>query len=145
MKYRPLGNTGVKVSELCLGTMTFGAEFFNIAEVDQKGADAMVARSIESGINFFDTADVYSYGQSETILGRALRNSGIARDKMIVATKVRGAMSEGSTNGTGDLNNVGLSRQHILASIDQSLRRLDVDRLLDRLRLAAASVTAGTS
>ncbi|PYS24357.1 MAG: aldo/keto reductase [Acidobacteria bacterium] len=127
MKYRLLGNTGVKVSELCLGTMTFGAEFFNIAEVDQKGANAMVARSIESGINFFDTADVYSYGQSETILGQALKHSGIARDKVIVATKVRGAMSEGSTNGTSDLNNVGLSRQHILASIDQSLRRLDVD------------------
>src|SRR6266404_2496120 len=127
MKYRLLGNTGVKVSELCLGTMTFGEEFFNIAEVDQKGADAMVARALEVGINFFDTADVYSYGEAETILGRALKNSEVERDKVIVATKVRGAMSEGSTNGTGDLNNVGLSRQHILASIDQSLRRLDMD------------------
>jgi aryl-alcohol dehydrogenase-like predicted oxidoreductase len=127
MKYRLLGNTGVKVSELCLGTMTFGEEFFNIAEVDQKGADAMVARALDTGINFFDTADVYSYGEAETILGQALRNSGVARDKVIVATKVRGAMSEAATTGTGDINNVGLSRQHIFASIEQSLRRLDMD------------------
>ena len=76
MKYRLLGNTGVKVSELCLGTMTFGEQFFNIAEVDQKSADAMVARVLDAGINFFDTADVYSYGESETILGQALKNSG---------------------------------------------------------------------
>jgi len=127
MKYRLLGKTGVKVSELCLGTMTFGEEFFNIAEVDQKGADAMVARALDAGVNFFDTADVYSYGDSETILGQAFRNSGVARDKVIVATKVRGAMSEGATAGTGDVNNVGLSRQHILASIEQSLLRLDMD------------------
>ena len=127
MRYRLLGNTGVKVSELCLGTMTFGQEFFNIAEVDQKGADRMVARSLDAGVNFFDTADVYSYGESETILGRALKNSGVARDKVVVATKVRGSMSEAAMSGTGDVNNVGLSRQHIMASIDQSLRRLDMD------------------
>ncbi|MFN2578010.1 MAG: aldo/keto reductase [Pyrinomonadaceae bacterium] len=127
MNYRLLGNTGVKVSELCLGTMTFGEKFFNIAEVQQKGADEMVARSLEAGINFFDTADVYSYGQSETILGRALKNAGVERDKVIVATKVRGAMSEPSMNGAGDLNNVGLSRQHIFSSIDHSLQRLEMD------------------
>jgi aryl-alcohol dehydrogenase-like predicted oxidoreductase len=127
MKYRLLGNTGVKVSELCLGTMTFGEKFFNIAEVDQAGADAMVARVLDAGVNFFDTADVYSYGESEMILGRALKNCGVARDKLIVATKVRGAMTEDATNGTGDVNNVGLSRQHIFASIEQSLRRLDMD------------------
>ena len=127
MKYRLLGNTGVKVSELCLGTMTFGEKFFNIAEVEQKSADEMVARCLEAGINFFDTADVYSYGESETILGRALKNAGVARDKVIVATKVRGAMSEPSMSGTGDLNNVGLSRQHILSSIDHSLKRLEMD------------------
>src|SRR5580765_987646 len=116
MKYRLLGPTGVKVSALCLGTMTFGQKFFNIAEVDQTGADAIVARVLDAGVNFFDTADVYSYGEAETILGQALKNSGVARDKVIVAT-----------NGTGDVNNVGLSRQHIFASIDQSLRRLDMD------------------
>ncbi len=127
MKYRLLGRTGLKVSELCLGTMTFGEKFFNIGVVDQTGANAMVARSLEAGINFFDTADVYSYGESETITGKALKDSGVARDKVIIATKVRGAMSEASTAGTGDVNNVGLSRQHIFASIEQSLRRLDTD------------------
>lgn len=127
MKYRVLGNTGVKVSELCLGTMTFGDNFFNIAVVDQACANAMVARSLEAGINFFDTADVYAYGQSETILGQTLKDCGVARDKVIVATKVRSSMSEAAMTGTGDPNNVGLSRQHIFSSIEQSLRRLDTD------------------
>ena len=127
MKYRLLGRTGVKVSELCLGTMTFGDNFLNIAVVDQAGANKMVARALDAGINFFDTADVYAYGQAETILGKALKKAGVARDKVIIATKVRGAMTESAMAGTGDLNNVGLSRQHILSSIEQSLRRLDTD------------------
>jgi aryl-alcohol dehydrogenase-like predicted oxidoreductase len=127
MKYRLLGRTGVKVSELCLGTMTFGEKFFNIGVVDQAGANQMVARCLDAGINFIDTADVYSYGESETITGRALKTAGIARDKVIVATKVRGAMSEAATAGTGDLNNVGLSRQHIFSSVEQSLHRLGTD------------------
>lgn len=127
MKYRLLGKTGVKVSELCLGSMTFGEKFFNIAVVDQLGADRMVARALDAGINFFDTADVYSYGEAETILGKALKNCAVQRDQVIVATKVRGAMSETATSGTGDVNNVGLSRQHIFSSIENSLRRLDTD------------------
>lgn len=127
MKYNLLGNTGLKVSELCLGTMTFGQNFFNIAVVDQTGANQMVARSLDAGINFFDTADVYSYGESETVLGKALKDAGTERDKVIVATKVRSGMSEGATNGTGDPNNVGLSRQHIFSSIEHSLRRLEMD------------------
>jgi aryl-alcohol dehydrogenase-like predicted oxidoreductase len=127
MKYNLLGNTGLKVSELCLGTMTFGENFFNIAVVDQPSANQMVARCLETGINFFDTADVYSYGESETVLGKALKESGTPRDKVIVATKVRGGMSEGASAGTGDPNNVGLSRQHIFASVEKSLRRLDMD------------------
>jgi aryl-alcohol dehydrogenase-like predicted oxidoreductase len=127
MKYRLLGRTGLKVSELCLGTMTFGDNFLNIAVVDQAGANQMVARCLEAGINFLDTADVYSYGRSETILGQALKDAGVARDQVIVATKVRGAMSEAAIAGTGDVNNVGLSRQHIFASIEKSLRRLDSD------------------
>jgi aryl-alcohol dehydrogenase-like predicted oxidoreductase len=121
-----LGRTGLKVSELCLGTMTFGDNFFNIAVVDQAGANTMVARCLDAGINFFDTADVYAYGQSETILGQALKGSGVARDKVIVATKVRSSMSEAAA-GSGDVNNVGLSRQHILSSIEHSLRRLNTD------------------
>src|SRR5882724_5281352 len=127
MKYRLLGRTGVKVSELCLGTMTFGDNFLNIAVVDQAGANRMVARSLDAGINFFDTADVYAYGQSETILGQALKDCGTERDKIVIATKVRGSMSEAATAGTGDVNNVGLSRQHIFASVEQSLRRLQTD------------------
>src|SRR5260370_39518485 len=124
MNYRVLGRTGLKVSELCLGTMTFGENFFNIAVVDQAGANAMVARPLAAGINFLDTADVYSYGRSEEVLGEAVKKSGIARDKIVIATKVRGSMSEAASTGTGDPNNVGLSRQHILASVNHSLRRL---------------------
>src|SRR6202165_525471 len=127
MKYRLLGRTGVKVSELCLGTMTFGENYFNIAVVDQSSADAMVARALDAGVNFFDTADVYSYGRSEEVLGQALKASGAARDKMIIATKVRSAMSDPATTNAYDVNNVGLSRQHIFAAIEHSLRRLNTD------------------
>ena len=127
MNYRLLGRTGLKVSELCLGTMTFGDNFLNIAVVDQAGANAMVARALDAGINFFDTADVYSYGRSEEVLGEAVKNSGLARDKIVIATKVRGSMSEGATAGTSDVNNVGLSRQHIFSSVDRSLSRLGTD------------------
>jgi aryl-alcohol dehydrogenase-like predicted oxidoreductase len=127
MNYRLLGRTGLKVSELCLGTMTFGENFFGIAVVDQASANTMVARALEAGINFFDTADVYSYGQSEDALGTALKESTVGRDKVIIATKVRSAMSEAATAGTGDVNNVGLSRKHIFSSVEDSLRRLQTD------------------
>ena len=129
MNYRILGQTGLKVSELCLGTMTFGENFFNIAVVDQASANQMVATALEAGINFFDTADVYSYGQSETALGAAIKEAGVDRDSVVLATKVQGAMSEAASSGTGDLNNVGLTRKHILASIENSLRRLDTDHI----------------
>jgi aryl-alcohol dehydrogenase-like predicted oxidoreductase len=127
MNYRVLGHTGLKVSELCLGTMTFGENFYGIAVVDQPSANAMVKRAWEAGINFFDTADVYSYGQSEIALGQALKDCGLDRDGVIIATKVRSAMTEQATAGTGDVNNVGLSRQHIFASVEKSLRRLQTD------------------
>jgi aryl-alcohol dehydrogenase-like predicted oxidoreductase len=127
MNYRLLGRTGLKVSELCLGTMTFGENFYGIAVVNQASANAMVARALEAGINFFDTADVYSYGESETVLGQALKESGVERDSVIVATKVRSAMTEAATAGTGDVNKVGLSRQHIFASVEKSLKRLQTD------------------
>jgi aryl-alcohol dehydrogenase-like predicted oxidoreductase len=127
MEYRRLGNTGLRVSELCLGTMTFGSKFFNIAAVDQAGAGRMVRRALEAGVNFFDTANVYSYGESEEILGRAFKEAGAARESLVVATKVRGAMSEASIEGTGDVNNVGLSRKHIFEACEASLRRLGTD------------------
>lgn len=129
MQYRRLGATGLKVSELCFGAMTFGSKFLNIGVVDQGGADELVSRAIEAGINFFDTADVYSYGESEEILGQALKNAGVERESVVIATKVRGGMSEAASNGEGDVNNVGLSRQHIMDACDASLKRLGTDHI----------------
>jgi aryl-alcohol dehydrogenase-like predicted oxidoreductase len=124
MKYRFLGNTGLRVSELCFGCMTFGQGFFGIGEVEQQSATALVKRALDGGINFFDTADIYSRGQSEEVLGGALAELGVDRDSVVIATKVRGPMSEQAGNGTGDMNNVGLSRKHIIAGCEASLRRL---------------------
>lgn len=120
MKYRLLGRTGLLVSELCLGTMTFGGKGFweVIGKTGQDVANEIVARSIDAGINFIDTANVYSFGESETILGKAI--AGYARDKLVIATKVRGRMEE-------DVNAVGLSRFHILNSVEASLKRLNTD------------------
>lgn len=129
MEYNTLGSTGLMVSRLCMGAMTFGSRFHNIGVVQQDLADGMVGRALDAGVNFFDTADVYSRGESEEILGRALKNSGVARDKVVIASKVRGAMSDAAQEGTGDVNNIGLSRKHIMESIDNSLRRLDTDYL----------------
>ncbi len=127
MKYRRLGTSGLKVSELCLGTMTFGSNFYSIAEVGQDLATRMVERALEAGVNFFDTANIYSYGQSEQILGNALGDIGVDRKDVVVATKVRGPMSEDAADGSGDVNNVGLSRKHIFESCQASLERLGLD------------------
>ena len=129
MQYRTLGRTGLKVSELCLGTMTFGTNFLNIAEVGQDDANTLVARALEAGVNFFDTADVYSFGESEQVLGRALKTLGTDRDKIVLATKVRGPMSPEAGQGSADVNNVGLSRKHIKASVEASLKRLETDHI----------------
>lgn len=119
MKMRFLGNTGIKVSPLCFGTMTFGGEgqWENIGKINQELADEMVGLAIESGINFFDTADIYSEGRSEEMLGKAL---GEKRKEVIVATKCRFQMGNGP-------NNVGLSRHHIINACEGSLRRLGTD------------------
>jgi aryl-alcohol dehydrogenase-like predicted oxidoreductase len=127
MKHRQLGKTGLKVSEICLGTMTFGSNFFGIAVLDQSAANCLVSRSLEAGVNFFDTADMYSFGESEEMLGKAIKESGVRRDYAIIATKVRSPMSQDAINGTGDFNNVGLSRHHIMAACEASLRRLGTD------------------
>lgn len=127
MKYNRLGDTGLTVSALCMGAMTFGSGFYGIGEVDLDGAKELLKRCLDSGINFFDTADVYSEGQSEEILGKALKDLGTNRDEMVIATKVRGPMSEAARERTGDYNNVGLSRKHIVAGCENSLRRLDTD------------------
>ena len=127
MKYRLLGKTGLKVSELCLGTMTFGSKFFHIGVVNQEGANQMVARALEAGVNFIDTADVYSFGESEEILARALKAAGAKRESVVIATKVMGAMSQDAWDGSGDVNNRGLSRKHIFEACEASLKRLDTD------------------
>lgn len=119
MKTRFLGNSGVRVSELCFGAMTFGGKGYwtGIGQVQQKEADELVNMAIDGGINFFDTADVYSEGLSEQILGKAL---GDRRKDIILATKVRGRTGPGP-------NDVGLSRKHILDSCNGSLKRLGTD------------------
>jgi len=122
MKYKLLGNTGIKVSELCLGTMTFGGKgiWTAIGGLEQKPVDELVKKSIEGGINFIDTANVYSEGVSEEMTGKAIRNLGLKRDDLVIATKVRGKMNEGP-------NGSGLSRKHILQEVDASLKRLSMD------------------
>jgi aryl-alcohol dehydrogenase-like predicted oxidoreductase len=119
MKTRFLGNTGVRVSELCFGAMTFGGKGYwaNIGQVGQKEADDLVNIAIDGGINFFDTADVYSEGMSELLLGKAL---GTRRNSVVLATKVRGRTGSGP-------NDVGLSRRHIIDSCNTSLKRLGTD------------------
>lgn len=124
MKYNYFGNTGMVVSELCFGTMTFGGEGYweVIGGLKQDESTELVKGSIDAGINFFDTANVYSYGTSERLLGSALKHLGIKRSEVVIASKVRGRMSP-------DHNNVGLSRYHILQSVDESLERLQMDHL----------------
>lgn len=127
MKYKQLGKTGLRVSELCLGAMTFGSSFYNIGEVDLDLAKDLVDTAWKAGVNFFDTADVYSFGESERILGKAIKDLGIERRKVVIATKVRGPMSDEAAKGAGDVNNVGLSRKHIMESVEASLERLGTD------------------
>ena len=125
MEYKTLGNTGLLVSHLCLGTMTFhGGEGFwkTIGTVDQAGADELIRASLDAGINFFDTADVYSEGESEKALGQALRNLNIARKDVVIATKVFGRVGPGR-------NDVGASRGHIMDAVEASLRRLQTDHI----------------
>ncbi|MGD0764494.1 MAG: aldo/keto reductase [Roseiarcus sp.] len=125
MRYRPLGRAGQFVSEICLGAMTFGggAGFWRaIGAVDQKGATALVGRALEAGVNFIDTADVYSEGQSEVMVGQALRDLKVKREDVVVATKVRGRTGPGP-------NAVGLSRGHIMDQIAGSLKRLGLDHV----------------
>lgn len=122
MRYKLLGNTGLKVSELCLGTMTFGGQgmWTAIGTLPQKEVNDLVKCSVDAGINFIDTANVYSFGLSEQLTGQAIRDLGLKRDDLVIATKVRGAMGEGP-------NQSGLSRKHILQQADESLARLKTD------------------
>ena len=125
MRYRKLGRTGLFVSELCLGTMTFGGKdsfWSKIGNLDQEEADRIVGRAVDAGINFIDTADVYSEGLSETILGNALKRLKVPRENVVVATKVLGETASGP-------NSRGLSRYHILQAVKSSLARLNLDHI----------------
>ncbi len=125
MKYRTLGRTGLFVSELCLGTMTFGGKgemWSKIAKLGQSDAEALIRAAVEAGINFIDTADVYSEGDSEVITGAALRNLRIPREEVVIATKAFGRTGPGP-------NGAGASRGHILDAVKASLRRLQLDHI----------------
>jgi aryl-alcohol dehydrogenase-like predicted oxidoreductase len=127
MKFKQLGNTGLFVSEICLGAMTFGGNenagmWKAIGRLGQAEVDTIVGRALAAGVNFFDTADVYSFGQSERLLGQAFRNLGAARKDVVIATKVFGEMGPGP-------NDRGASRGHIMDSVHGSLERLQTDHI----------------
>ena len=125
MEYATLGNTGLLVSKLCFGTMTFGdgrGLFKAISSVDQAGADELVRTAIDSGVNFFDTADNYTEGESEKILGQSLKTLNIARKDVVIATKVYSRVGPGR-------NDIGASRGHVMDGVEASLRRLQTDHI----------------
>jgi aryl-alcohol dehydrogenase-like predicted oxidoreductase len=126
MQYRPLGRTGVMVSSLCLGVMNFGGV------TNEEDSIAMIERALDAGINFIDTANVYNAGESEVVLGKALKANG-KRDSIVLATKVNGAMGNG-------LNDRGISRYHIIKACEDSLRRLQTDHI-DLYQLHRPSLT----
>ena len=124
MKYNELGKTGVLVSELCLGAMTFGGKGYwqAIGQLPQDEVNQIIKTSLDSGINFIDTANAYSEGLSEIMLGEALKKWGVPRQEIVIATKVRIRMGPGA-------NQVGLSRLHILDSVNDSLQRLNLSHI----------------
>jgi aryl-alcohol dehydrogenase-like predicted oxidoreductase len=130
MQFKTLGDTGLLVSTICFGTMTFSGQsagteagiWKHIGDVNQAGADGLIKACIEAGVNFFDTADVYSDGESEKMLGQSLKNLNIARKDVVIATKVYGRVGPGR-------NDVGASRGHIMDAVEASLRRLQTDHI----------------
>jgi aryl-alcohol dehydrogenase-like predicted oxidoreductase len=125
MRYNRLGRTGLYVSEICLGAMTFGGGggiWGQIGALDQVGTTELIRRSLEAGVNFIDTADVYSFGRSEELLGQALKDLGTRREDVVIATKVYGEMGAGP-------NDRGASRGHIMDSVKASLKRLQTDHI----------------
>jgi aryl-alcohol dehydrogenase-like predicted oxidoreductase len=125
LDYSTLGNTGLLVSKLCFGTMTFGdgrGLFKALSGVGQAGADQLIKTAIDGGINFFDTADNYTEGESEKILGQSLKNLNVARQQVVIATKVYSRVGAGR-------NDVGASRGHIMDGVEASLRRLQTDHI----------------
>jgi aryl-alcohol dehydrogenase (NADP+) len=134
MDYVRLGKTGLKVSRICLGCMSYGTPAWRRWVLDEEASRPFFRRALEAGINFFDTADMYSNGASEEVTGRALRDFAASRDEVVIATKVffpveTGGASERGLSAKAGGNDRGLSRKHILAAIDGSLRRLGVDHV----------------
>ena len=125
MKYRLLGRTGMYVSELCLGTMTFGDQGFwkVMGGLGQEAVNVLVKQAFDAGVNFIDTANVYSLGMSETLTGAAIKSLGLPRDEIVVATKAYGPMSENKVNSRGQ------SRYHLMNELDASLKRLQLDHI----------------
>ena len=126
MKYNLLGNTGIYVSEICFGTMTFGGSnggiWTNIGNVQQQEVNSLMKTVVDAGINYIDTANIYSFGESEILLGQSIIGLGLNRNDLVIATKVRGRMSKG-------VNDVGLSRLNIFQSVDASLKRMQIDHI----------------
>jgi aryl-alcohol dehydrogenase-like predicted oxidoreductase len=125
MRYKPLGRTGLFVSELCLGTMTFGGSsgiWAQIGDLAQADADTLIGQAVDAGINFIDTADIYAAGVSEQMTGQALKNLKLPRDRIVLATKVFGDTGSGP-------NQRGASRSHILDGVKASLQRLQMDHI----------------
>ena len=122
MEYGRLGTTGAVVSRICLGMMTYGAKSWRPWVLDEDEARPFVKRALEAGINFFDTADMYSLGESERITGKLLKEFGARREEVVIATKVFQPMSDRP-------NDAGLSRKHIVQAVDASLKRLGVDHI----------------
>jgi aryl-alcohol dehydrogenase-like predicted oxidoreductase len=124
MKYNFLGNTGLLISEICFGTMTFGGKgiWEAIGKIQQGEVNELMKAVIDSGINFIDTANVYSYGESEKLLGQSIKDLNINRDELVIATKVLGRMNDKP-------NSAGLSRYHIFNSVNDSLKRLQMDHV----------------
>jgi aryl-alcohol dehydrogenase-like predicted oxidoreductase len=126
MRYRQLGRSGLYVSEICLGAMTFGGGsggiWSMIGDLDQQAVNSVIGRALESGVNFIDTADVYSQGVSERLVGQALKDLGVKRSDVVVATKVYGEMGRGP-------NDRGASRGHIMDGVQASLERLGLDHI----------------
>ncbi len=120
MEYVNFGKTGLKVSRLCLGMMSYGSKQWREWVLEEAEARPFLKRALEAGINFFDTADIYSLGASEEVLGNLLKSLGVRREAVVIATKVFNPLSD-------EVNDRGLSRKHILDSIDKSLRRLKMD------------------
>jgi len=120
MQYVNLGKTGMMVSRLCLGMMSYGSKEWREWVLDEEQAKPSIKRALDAGINFFDTANVYSLGESEKITGNLMKHFGVKRENVVIATKVNGPMSD-------DVNDGGLSRKHIMDSIDASLKRLQMD------------------